>query len=103
MGAFTSTWSIVQFRNFSITGTGTPGFTGPVYSGVIDKCLDDYQGLSTNGNKIELFGCNYTNAQNRNLPGDGTLHVAGSCLDVYQSGTTDGTAPPSHPWSAPML
>ncbi len=90
-GAFTNTWPIVQFRNFSATGTNAVGFTGPVFSGVIDKCLDDYQGSSANNNKIDLYSCNYSGAQYFNVPGDGTIRIAGKCLDIYQQGKSNGT------------
>jgi hypothetical protein len=89
-GAFTNIWSVVQFRNFSVTGSQTAGFTGPIYAGLIDRCLDDYQGSTANGAKVDLYSCNYNNSQNWNIPGDGTIRVGGKCLDIYQAGTTDG-------------
>jgi O-glycosyl hydrolase len=90
-GAFTNTWPVVQFRNFSVTGTNTAGLTGSIYSGVVNYCLDDYQGSSANNNKIDLYSCNYSGAQNFNLPSDGTIRIAGKCLDLYQQGKANGT------------
>jgi hypothetical protein len=91
-GLFTNTWPIAQYRNFSVSGSNTAGFIGPVYAGPIDKCLDNYQGAATNGNKIELFSCNYTDAQRWQVQSDGTLHtILGKCMEIAGSGTADGT------------
>jgi hypothetical protein len=87
-GAFTNTWPVVQYRNFSVSGTNALGFAGPVYAGLIDKCLDNFQGAATNGNKIELFACNYSDAQRWNVLPDGTLRtIQGKCMEVAGSGT----------------
>ncbi len=91
-GAFTNTWPIVQYRNFSVTGTTLAGFVGPVYSGVIDECLDNTKGSANNGNMIELFSCNYSNAQRWQILSDGTMRTAhGSCMEIANSGTADGS------------
>jgi predicted alpha-1,2-mannosidase len=67
--------------------------TGPVISGVSSSlCLDDSQSSTTNGNKVDIWNCNGTDAQSWTIAQDGTIRVLGKCLDVTNSGTTNGTA-----------
>jgi predicted alpha-1,2-mannosidase len=67
--------------------------TGPVVSGVSSGlCLDDSQSSTTNGNKVDIWGCDSTDAQSWTIAQDGTIRVLGKCLDAYHSGTTNGTA-----------
>ena len=91
-GLFANTWPIVQYRDFSVSGTNAAGFAGPVYAGPIDKCLDNFQGADTVGNKVELFSCNYTDAQRWTVMPDGTYRtIHGKCVEIAGSGTADGS------------
>ncbi|HEY2004541.1 MAG TPA: ricin-type beta-trefoil lectin domain protein [Candidatus Saccharimonadia bacterium] len=63
---------------------GTPEFA----SGIAGKCLDDYENLSTDGTKADLFTCNGTPAQQWSLNSNGTITIHGACLDVTGAGTT---------------
>jgi predicted alpha-1,2-mannosidase len=66
--------------------------TGPVVSGVSSAlCLDDSQSSTTDGNKVDIWDCNSTDAQSWTIAQDGTIRTLGKCLDVWQSGTTNGT------------
>jgi predicted alpha-1,2-mannosidase len=66
--------------------------TGPVLSGVSSAlCLDDSQSSTTDGNPVDIWDCNGTDAQSWTISPDGTIRVLGECLDVTQSGTTNGT------------
>jgi putative alpha-1,2-mannosidase len=65
---------------------------GPVVSGVSSSlCLDDSQSSTTDGNPIQIYTCNNTDAQSWTIASDGTVRTLGKCLDVWQSGTTNGT------------
>ena len=67
--------------------------TGPVVSGVSSGlCLDDSQSSGTDGNPVDIFGCNGTAAQSWTIAQDGTIRTLGKCLDATHSGTTNGTA-----------
>jgi hypothetical protein len=44
------------------------------------KCLDDNGGSTVNGNKIDIWSCNGSNAQKWTLNPNKTLSVLGSCL-----------------------
>jgi hypothetical protein len=84
------------------TGVGSPAFTtsfnsrgnlqGAIYGGITNKCLDDYQGSTANGNKVDTWACNTNaSAQSWTVESDGTVRIGGSCLDVTNGGTSDGT------------
>jgi hypothetical protein len=71
--------------------TGGITGTGPVPSGVSGKCLDDYHSGTGDGNVIDIFDCNTTNAQDWTIdPGD-TLQDFGKCLQPSGGGTASGT------------
>ena len=44
-------------------------------------CIDDASSGTTNGNKIQIYTCNNTKAQDWELSSDGTVRVMGGCLD----------------------
>ncbi|GHG37040.1 LamG domain-containing protein [Streptomyces zaomyceticus] len=55
-------------------------------------CLDAYGGGSTNGTKVQIFGCHGLGSQQWTLMSDGTIHArGGGCLDVYDGGSANGT------------
>lgn len=76
--------------------TTTIGLTSiPTYAadatpitGIAGKCLDLQGGVAQNGNKVQLYTCNTTTAQNWLPSSDGTIRNQGKCLDV-QYGSTD--------------
>ncbi|MEE4540630.1 GH92 family glycosyl hydrolase [Streptomyces sp. V4-01] len=71
---------------------GTGGGTGAVVSANGGKCLDDNTGSSTNGNKIQIWTCNNSAAQQVTVASDGTLQVLGKCVEVTgNGGTANGT------------
>ncbi|MEV6008632.1 glycoside hydrolase family 3 C-terminal domain-containing protein [Streptomyces sp. NPDC051976] len=55
------------------------------------KCLDLFGGNNNDTNKVEIYDCNDTSAQQWSEQPDGTVHAAGACLDVAGAGTGDGT------------
>ena len=82
--------------NAGNTMTRTASTTGPLVNGVAASgggklCADDASSSTTPGNKIDLYTCNASGAQNWTVGTDGTVKVLGLCLDVVHSGTTDGT------------
>ncbi len=57
-------------------------------------CLDNDHGHQTQGNKIQIWGCNKTGAQIWDFYSDHTVHLhvnAAYCLDVQWAGTSQGT------------
>ncbi|MEV6740850.1 ricin-type beta-trefoil lectin domain protein [Streptomyces sp. NPDC051104] len=55
-------------------------------------CVDDATSSTTDGNKIQIYTCNGTSAQNWTVGTDGTVRgIGGKCLDVTSSGTANGT------------
>jgi hypothetical protein len=86
------------------TGWGTPwGVTafqapgsvtsGPVKSGITGDCLDDWHSGTANLNKIDIYTCNGTGAQDWTPESNSSIqNVAnGKCVDVLHSGTANGT------------
>jgi hypothetical protein len=70
--------------------------TGAVYSGVSGGvlgglCLDDNGAGTTNGTKVQIWGCNGSAAQQWTVESNGTVQTVGGCLDVSNGGTANGT------------
>jgi lysophospholipase L1-like esterase len=67
--------------------------SGPVRSGIPDKCVDVESSGTANGTHVQLYGCDNTAAQNWTFaPGaGGTFRALGGCMDVNAGGTADGT------------
>ncbi|MEU7058523.1 lectin [Streptomyces sp. NPDC046197] len=73
-------------------GTAIGPATGPIVSGVrAGLCADDRGSTAANGNPLQIYACNGTDAQQWTVEPDGTLRVLGGCMDVTGSGTADGT------------
>ncbi len=47
----------------------------------VNKCLDDNQANTADGNVIQIFDCNSSQAQQVSVTGDGSLHLVGKCVD----------------------
>ncbi|MEU8935160.1 lectin [Streptomyces sp. NPDC048409] len=68
------------------------GSTGLVTTDNGGKCLDDNAGSNTNGNKIQIWACNNSTAQQVTKGADGTLQMLGKCVEVTgNGGTANGT------------
>jgi Ricin-type beta-trefoil lectin domain/Glycosyl hydrolase family 92 len=66
---------------------------GAVTSGLGSAiCMDDPNSSTSDGSRIQIWGCDSTYAQDWIVAADGTLRTLGKCLDVSNSGTTNGTA-----------
>ncbi|WP_027659590.1 ricin-type beta-trefoil lectin domain protein [Salinispora fenicalii] len=50
--------------------------------GLADKCVDVPGANGADGQYLNLWHCNGTNAQDWTLPGDGTIRAFGLCMDV---------------------
>lgn len=66
---------------------------GPIKSALgANICLDDASNKVANGNKIQLWGCNGTNAQKWTVKDNGTIvNANGYCLDVVSAGKAPKT------------
>jgi hypothetical protein len=89
IGAFT-VWSLIVFGTIGVVGIVTSSVsyaasaTGPIV-GPSSKCLDNYNARVADGNKIQLWTCNTTAAQQWSILDDGTIKVQGYCLDVSRA------------------
>ncbi|GAA3770810.1 ricin-type beta-trefoil lectin domain protein [Streptomyces chiangmaiensis] len=78
------------FNGISDDGGGGTTHTGRI-TGYAGLCLDDRAASTANGNPIQVYTCNGTNAQNWTVnDADHTLQVLGKCLDVPGGGTANG-------------
>ncbi len=65
--------------------------TGPVSNRVINRCMDDLLGSTTNGTKVVVADCNGGSTQAWTLKSDGTVRFQNKCLDLTGYGTANGT------------
>ncbi|MER6776003.1 ricin-type beta-trefoil lectin domain protein [Streptomyces sp. NPDC000656] len=93
-GGFTGGVSNLAVYPYAATLTA-PGATGPMsLAAKPSHCLDNDNGRTTDGNKIQAWDCNMINggeAQKFEIRADGTIRVAGKCIDAAYAGTTNGT------------
>jgi hypothetical protein len=88
-GAF-AVWLLIVFGAIGIVGVATASIsyaasvTGTIV-GPGGKCLDNYNARVADGNKIQLWKCNNTVAQQWTISDDGTIKVQGYCLDVTKA------------------
>ncbi|MEV0136514.1 ricin-type beta-trefoil lectin domain protein [Dactylosporangium sp. NPDC050688] len=71
----------------------TPQWTGigMIRSGIPGKCINNNLGAMTNGNPIQSYDCNGgPDTQILTVLGDGTIRIAGMCLDVVGNSTVNG-------------
>ncbi|MGX7826158.1 ricin-type beta-trefoil lectin domain protein [Actinokineospora sp. 24-640] len=57
-----------------------------------DKCIDVPNSNGVEGQRLQLWDCNGTNAQNWTFPGDGTIRAFGLCMDVAWGSRDNGAA-----------
>jgi beta-glucanase (GH16 family) len=73
------------------TSTTPPVPAAGTVTGIDSMCLDDYHSGTSQGNTIDLWTCNNTNAQNWTFATDGTVQAFGRCLDTSGGGTASLT------------
>ncbi|MEV0569092.1 ricin-type beta-trefoil lectin domain protein [Dactylosporangium sp. NPDC050588] len=56
-----------------------------------DRCIDVPSSNATDGNRLQIWDCNGTGAQQWTFAADGSLRALGKCMDVSGGGTADGT------------
>ncbi|MFY1697249.1 ricin-type beta-trefoil lectin domain protein [Solwaraspora sp. WMMA2101] len=80
---------ILSRYGLSLTTTGSGGSTSRLI-GLADKCIDVPNSNGVDGQHLQLYRCNGTNAQNWTFPGDGTIRALGLCMDVAWGSTANG-------------
>ncbi len=86
--AMQSTWSNAA-SGCVMSATPPPPPSGPI-TGYRGKCVDDAASRTTNGNKIDLWTCNRTAAQNWTVRTNNTLTVFGKCMDIQGASSLNG-------------
>lgn len=82
---------ILGAYGLSLTTTGGGGSTSRII-GWQNKCIDVPNSNGVDGQRLQLWDCNGTNAQNWTFPGDGTIRAFGLCMDVAWGSTANGAA-----------
>jgi hypothetical protein len=85
--AMQSTWS--NAASGCVMSATPPPPSGPI-TGYRGKCVDDAASRTTNGNKIDLWTCNRTGAQNWTVRTNNTLTVFGKCMDIQGASSLNG-------------
>ncbi|MGW0363062.1 ricin-type beta-trefoil lectin domain protein [Streptomyces sp. NPDC002990] len=69
-----------------------PSASSPIHlAGAATNCVDNDYDRAIDGNKIQIAGCNGTNAQQFQIRNDGTIQTHGKCLNAAAGGTTNTT------------
>nr|WP_184847096.1 ricin-type beta-trefoil lectin domain protein [Allocatelliglobosispora scoriae] len=82
---------ILGAYGLSLTTSGGGGSTSRII-GWQGKCIDVPNSNGVPGQRLQLWDCNGTNAQNWTWPGDGTIRAFGLCMDVAWGSTANGAA-----------
>ncbi|MFB6808695.1 ricin-type beta-trefoil lectin domain protein [Streptomyces sp. NPDC056387] len=70
----------------------SPEATSPItLTTAAANCIDNDYNRPDDGNKIQVFTCNGTDAQSFQIRGDGTIRTQGKCLNAANAGTAKGT------------
>ncbi|WP_344939807.1 ricin-type beta-trefoil lectin domain protein [Actinomadura miaoliensis] len=77
---------------YGLTLTTTGGGSTSRIIGWQDKCIDVPNSNGVDGQRLQLWDCNNTAAQNWTFPGDGTIRAFGLCMDVAWGSTANGAA-----------
>lgn len=77
---------------YGLTLTTTGGGGGGRLIGWQDRCIDVPNSNAVDGQRLQLWDCNGTAAQNWTFPGDGTVRALGLCMDVAWGSTANGAA-----------
>jgi streptogrisin C len=81
---------ILNAYGLSLTTTGGGGTSRII--GWQDRCIDVPNSNGVDGQRLQLWDCNNSNAQNWTFPGDGTIRAFGLCMDVAWGSTANGAA-----------
>lgn len=77
---------------YGLSLTTTIGGSTSRIIGWQNKCIDVPNSNGVDGQRLQLWDCNGTNAQNWTFPGDGTIRAFGLCMDVAWGSTANGAA-----------
>jgi streptogrisin C len=82
---------ILGAYGLQLTTTGGGGGTSQII-GWQNKCIDVPNSNAVEGQRLQLWDCNGTNAQRWTFPGDGTVRALGLCMDVAWGSRDNGAA-----------
>jgi beta-glucanase (GH16 family) len=82
---------LVDYVHVSTSTTNPP--TGNALRGnESGRCIDVPAANPADGNRLQIYDCNGTGAQQWTVGSDGTVRALGKCMDAAAAGTANGTA-----------
>jgi hypothetical protein len=68
------------------------GNTGAIIGNGSNRCIDIPSASAVDGNRLQIWDCNGTGAQQWTFNADGSVSALGKCMDVSGGSTADGAA-----------
>ncbi|MET7419462.1 family 16 glycosylhydrolase [Dactylosporangium sp. NPDC005555] len=87
---FPQTLTVDYVRVYAYTSGGGGG-AGPIIGQGSNRCIDIPSSNAADGNRLQIWDCNGTGAQQWTFNADGSVRALGKCMDVSGGGTADGT------------
>ncbi|WP_033368077.1 ricin-type beta-trefoil lectin domain protein, partial [Dactylosporangium aurantiacum] len=63
---------------------------GPIIGQGSNRCIDVPSSNAVDGNRLQIWDCNGTGAQQWSFNSDGSVRALGKCMDVSGGSTADG-------------
>ena len=88
---FPQTLTVDYVRVYGYSGGGG-GSAGPIIGNGSNRCIDVPSSNAADGNRLQIWDCNGTGAQQWTINADGSIRALGKCMDVSGGSTADGAA-----------
>ncbi|MEV4138327.1 family 16 glycosylhydrolase [Dactylosporangium sp. NPDC049742] len=89
---FPQTLTVDYVRVYGYSGGGGGGSTGPIIGNGSNRCIDVPSSNAADGNRLQIWDCNGTGAQQWTINADGSIRALGKCMDVSGGSTANGAA-----------
>ncbi|GAA1509593.1 glycoside hydrolase family 16 protein [Dactylosporangium maewongense] len=89
---FPQTLTVDYVRVYGYSGGGGGGSAGPIIGNGSNRCIDVPSSNAADGNRLQIWDCNGTGAQQWTINADGSIRALGKCMDVSGGSTADGAA-----------
>ena len=87
---FPQTLTVDYVRVYGYTSGGGGGTAGPIIGQGSNRCIDIPSANAVDGNRLQIWDCNGTGAQQWSFNSDGSVRALGKCMDVSGGSTADG-------------
>ncbi|MDG6101729.1 ricin-type beta-trefoil lectin domain protein [Dactylosporangium aurantiacum] len=87
---FPQTLTVDYVRVYGYSSGGGGGTAGPIIGQGSNRCIDVPSSNAVDGNRLQIWDCNGTGAQQWSFNSDGSVRALGKCMDVSGGSTADG-------------